>query len=393
MTPSERYQADLKQPGFAYDPVQAATIKYLQQSYLSLVSPKPLLPLFRKTEEHKSSLYLWGGVGRGKTYLMDCYYEELPTGRKHRTHFYRFMKMIHQGLAEAQGKKYPLRSVANDIASRIDVLCLDEFFVTDIGDAMILAGLLDQLFKKNVALMTTSNVEPGDLYRDGLQRSRFLPAIDMIYQHMEIVCMDGANDHRLRPLTKTQLYHCPDDQAAEQAMENSFLAAAAPQPVKSGVKLEVEHRQISARYLSEDIVWFDFENLCSGPRSPNDYVELANRFHTVYISHIPQMGGNIQVQQAARGAEDTVDINHTIAERPLMRAVNDDEARRFISLVDEFYDRNIILVISSPAPITELYQGGHVAFEFERTVSRLLEMQSLAYVDREHRQPSELPPA
>lgn len=240
--------------------------------------------------------------------------------------------------------------------------------------------------------MTTSNVEPRDLYRDGLQRSRFLPAIDMIYQHMEIVCMDGANDHRLRELTKTELYHCPDDKTAEQAMAISFREAA-PQPVKSGAELEVEHRQIPVRFLAEGIAWFDFENLCSGPRSPNDYVELANRFHTIYLSHVPQMGGSFQVQRAARGAEDTVDINHTIAEHTPTQSVNDDEARRFISLVDEFYDRNVILNISSCAPIAELYQGGHVAFEFERTVSRLLEMQSLAYVDRAHRQHAELPPA
>jgi len=300
-------------------------------------------------------LYFWGGVGRGKTYLVDTFFDSLPFEEKMRVHFHRFMQRVHDDLRKYDGEKNPLTLVAANLASEIRVLCLDEFFVKDITDAMILAGLLGELFNNGVALVTTSNIVPDGLYENGLQRARFLPAIDLLKQYTEVVNVDSGVDYRLRALEQAEIFHYPLDSAANESLTKSFKSIALGEG-KADVAIEINHRQMKTLRIHEDVVWFDFDELCDGPRSQNDYIELAKEFHTVFLSDVPQM------------KRDT-----------------DDQARRFINLVDEFYDRNVKLIISAEAGIPDLYLGGNLSFEFDRTVSRLLEMQSHEYLAREHR--------
>lgn len=300
-------------------------------------------------------LYLWGGVGRGKTYLMDAFYESLPFERKMRVHFHRFMRHVHAELKALGGTKNPLHSVAERLAVRTRVICFDEFFVADIADAMILGGLFECLFARQVTLVATSNIAPDDLYKDGLQRQRFLPAIDLINQHTRVVHLDGDRDYRLRLLQQAELYHFPLDASADTVLAANF-ASLAPEPGIEGQMIEVVGRAIPSRCCADDVVWFEFDALCDGPRSQNDYIELAMVYHAVLISNVP-----------------------------LLTARKEDQARRFISLVDEFYDRNVKLVISAAADIEALYQGRRLQFEFARTVSRLREMQSHDYLARQHR--------
>lgn len=301
-------------------------------------------------------LYMWGGVGRGKTFLMDLFVEALPEGQALRMHFHRFMREVHRGLNENSGAANPLHLVADDFAKRGSVLCFDEFFVSDIGDAMILAELLAALFERGVALVATSNVEPVNLYENGLQRRRFLPAIDLLHQHVDILNVDGGIDHRLRVLEQAEIYHVPLDEAAEASLAKSFSQIAATEQIETAHVLRIEGRDMQARSCAEGVVWFDFAALCDGPRSQNDYIELARLFHTVLVSDVPRFTEKIE-----------------------------DQARRFISLVDEFYDRGVKLILSAQEPVESLYQGQRLVFEFERTQSRLLEMRSHEYLAREHR--------
>lgn len=365
--PVERYLRDINENGFQYDPAQEQAVQHLQRLYdeivarhvaesesklqelLAWIKPKKYTPL--------KGLYFWGGVGRGKTYLMDVFYESLPIREKQRTHFHRFMRRVHQELKLLKDQKNTLEIVAGKLAKEAKVLCFDEFFVSDITDAMILANLLQALFDRGVTLVATSNIVPDGLYKDGLQRARFLPAIALLNQHTEVLNVDGGIDYRLRTLEQADLFYSPNDKQAENALESLFSRLIVdPKAVRENLDVEIEGRNIHARRIAEDVAWFDFKALCDGPRSQNDYIELAREFNTVIVSDVPSLG-----------------------ER------NDDQAKRFIYLVDEFYDRNVKLVVSAEKPIVSLYGQGKASFEFQRTESRLLEMQSQEYLARAHK--------
>ena len=300
-------------------------------------------------------LYLWGGVGCGKTMLMDLFYECLPVNDRLRMHFHRFMQRVHRELNELSGTTNPLQTVADGIADQTSTLCFDEFFVADIGDAMILGELFGRLFERGVTLIATSNVEPDRLYENGLQRRRFLPAIEAVKAHTRVHQVDCRVDYRLRVLERAEIYHVPLDAAAERSLSSSFTALA-PETPMDDVALEIENRIIRARKVAEDVAWFEFAELCEGPRSQNDYIELSRIFHAVLISNVRRFTPR-----------------------------DEDAARRFISLVDEFYDHNVKLILSADAPVEGLYAGERLRFEFERTKSRLLEMQSHEYLARSHR--------
>ncbi|MBX3705122.1 MAG: AFG1 family ATPase [Pseudomonadales bacterium] len=363
MSPAEKYRTLLAGPGFAEDPAQAEVVALLEDLYRRLEARAAARPgllgrlLGRRQPETEpvTGLYLWGGVGRGKTLLMDLFYECLPADDRQRMHFHRFMQRVHQSLKDHAGKPNPLQIVAAELAAQSSVLCFDEFFVSDIGDAMILAELLQGLFARGVTLVATSNVEPDRLYENGLQRRRFLPAIDLLKRHTRVHNVDGQVDYRLRVLERAEIYHCPLDREADLSLARSF-AALAPEAPAENVVLTIEGRPIRARRVAEDVAWFEFRELCEGPRSQNDYIELSRIFHAVVLSNVPRF---------------------TVR--------SEDAARRFISLVDEFYDRAVKLIMSAEAPVTELYGGERLRFEFERTESRLLEMQSHEYLARSHR--------
>lgn len=369
MTPLEHYQQDLQREGFNYDAAQEMAVKELDDLYHRLLQPKaqPVKVSGLKKKlgrwlnkqdaivEPEIGLYFWGGVGRGKTYLMDVFYECLPFEQKQRVHFHRFMQQVHRQLRDLPEQPNPLIAVADQIAAKTRVICFDEFFVSDITDAMILGGLFELLFARGISLVATSNIVPERLYENGLQRERFLPAIAMLQKYTKVVNVDSGIDYRLRALEQAELYHCPLDAEADVSLQASFESLA-PEPGIADEKIEIEGRWLQTRFSADDVVWFDFVELCDGPRSQNDYIELARIYHAVVLSNIPQMG-----------------------------AKNDDQARRFINLVDEFYDRNVKLVVSAAVPLTQLYAGGRLEFEFERTQSRLLEMQSHDYLATEHR--------
>lgn len=361
LTPIERYQNDLKREGFVQDMAQAEAVGQLQRVYDDLLERQKLRNKrsnFLRRMSYRSDaavlgLYMWGGVGRGKTYLMDVFYDCLPFDNKLRTHFHRFMRDVHQQLTELSGEKNPLKLVAANIAKKAQVICFDEFFVSDISDAIILAGLFEELFRRGIVLVATSNIAPDGLYKDGLQRVRFLPAIEMLKQSAVIMNVDGGTDYRLRTLEQASLFYFPLDSGAEAALSQSFRSLV-PDEIRYDIDIDVEARKIRAKALGDDVVWFDFVSVCDGPRSQHDYIELAREFHAVLISNVPQF------------------VN------------KDDQARRFINLVDEFYDRRVKLIISAAAAIHELYLEGRLGFEFERTKSRLLEMQSKHYLASAH---------
>jgi cell division protein ZapE len=300
-------------------------------------------------------LYIWGGVGRGKTCLMDLFYDSLNFKERERSHFYRFMRDIHAQLHALKDVEDPLEQVALDISQRIRVLCFDELFVSDIGDAMILGTLFDALFRRGVTLVATSNVPPDELYEGGLQRQRFLPAIDLLKRHLDVLHLDGGVDYRLRHLQQSGTYLDAAASGTTPRMKQLFLdlnghAGSGPRAV------QVEGRSIDAVDTSPDTIWFDFAALCEGPRSQNDYIDLAHDYHTVFVSGVP-----------------------------VFDTTREDAARRFIMLVDEFYDRGVKLVLSAAAPPSELYRGERLRFEFERAASRLIEMQSGDYLAQQHR--------
>lgn len=359
--PLAHYEAAIAARDIVPDDSQSRAVAALQRLFDEMdpgvrAAPGLLTKWFRpRTPPVIKGLYLWGGVGRGKTYLMDVFFDSLPFSEKKRLHFHRFMRLVHREMRGLQGEKDPLRRVAEKFAAESRIICFDEFFVSDITDAMILANLLETLFARGVVLVATSNAAPDDLYRDGLQRSKFLPAIALIKQHTQVMNVDGSNDYRLRALKQAEIYHAPLDQQAEANMERSFLAIA-PDAGKQNVALDIEDRPIAARRCADGVVWFRFEEICDGPRSQNDYIELAHQFQTVLISGVPRFD-----------------------ER------RENLARRFISLVDEFYDRNVKLILSAEVPLRELYAGTLLGFEFQRTESRLLEMQSEEYLSREHK--------
>jgi cell division protein ZapE len=301
-------------------------------------------------------VYIWGAVGRGKSCLMDLFFANLPIDSGQRTHFHRFMRDVHTALHSVAGRQRPLESVAARLARRTRVICLDELFVTDIADAMLLHGLFAGLFRRGVCFVITSNLPPAQLYRGGLQRERFLPAIALLEQQLDVVHLDGGADYRLRQLEQAPIYldaAAPDSLAR---LEQMFAALSGAAPDSTGsASLQIEGRGIAARRSAHGIAWFDFAALCEGPRSANDYVELARLLHTVIVSDVP-----------------------------VFDELRDDAARRFIALVDELYDRNVKLILAATAPPAGLYRGERLRFEFQRTASRLIEMQSREYLAREH---------
>lgn len=294
-------------------------------------------------------LYLWGGVGRGKTYLMDWFAEGLPLPDKRRIHFHHFMRDVHGVMSTLPKQPDPLEIVADRLRAEVRVLCLDEFLVTDITDAMILHGLLRALFARGMTLVTTANTQPDDLYRNGLQRQLFLPAIALLKAHTQVFELDGGVDYRLRTLTQAGVFFLEDDAGAID-LAAYFEQLTGGHEVASS-EIQINGRAIAVRRLGMDVVWFDFAALCGTARSASDYIEIAQEFHTVLLSGVPRLGPQ---QDAA--------------------------ARRFLHLVDEFYDQRIKLVLSAAAPIEQLYGGGLIDFAHERLVSRLIEMQSTAYL-------------
>jgi len=363
MTPLERYQADLKRPEFFHDAAQETAVRHLQRLYDDLVQASQNKPgmfskLFGKKDHTPvKGLYFWGGVGRGKTYLVDTFFEALPFKEKVRTHFHRFMKRVHEEMKTLPGEKNPLTIIAKRFSEEARVICFDEFFVSDITDAMILGTLMEELFKNGVTLVATSNIVPDGLYKDGLQRARFLPAIALIKQNTDIVNVDSGVDYRLRHLEQAELFHFPLNEVAQESLRKSFRALT-PECTQAGEndKLIIENREIIALRTCDDVAWFDFRELCDGPRSQNDYIELGKIFHAVILSGVEQMS-----------------------------VTTDDIARRFINMVDEFYDRNVKLIISAEVELKDLYTGGRLNFEFQRTLSRLLEMQSHEFLSRAHK--------
>ncbi|MDY6982895.1 MAG: cell division protein ZapE, partial [Pseudomonadota bacterium] len=329
-SPQQSYRQDLEQGLIVHDAAQEAAVAELQRVHDDLLRKWSERSRWRRLKEALrvskpvvvQGLYLWGGVGRGKTWLMDLFFQSLPNERKLRMHFHRFMLMVNKRLNAEKGRSDPLIHVANGIAADVDVICFDEFFVSDIGDAMILANLLEALFEAGVALIATSNIEPEGLYEDGLQRRKFLPAIELIRRHCRVMNVDGGIDYRLRSLNKAPVFHFPLGDASERALSDLFAELTRGLHVEQAKELEIEERRFVARAWSEGLVWFDFEVLCGGPRSAADYIELSRQYHTVLVSGVP-----------------------------IFREHNDDKARRFIALVDEFYDHGVKLVLSAAADL------------------------------------------
>jgi cell division protein ZapE len=313
----------------------------------------PWLPASARAPQR--GLYFWGGVGRGKTMLMDWFYESLRSSRRERSHFYRFMRQVHAELRTVARRTRPLETVAERLARTTRVICLDEFFVADIADAMILAGLFEGLFRRGVTLVATSNTPPQDLYKDGLQRERFLPAIELLQNHMDVVHLDGGIDYRLRQLEQAPTYLDSTHEHTAAQMKQRF-AAFAGGSVTGPTVLSIEDRDIGALATGPGMAWFEFSELCEGPRSQNDYIELARSYHTIFISGIPEFTW-----------------------------ANEDAARRFVMLIDEFYDRGVKIVVSAAAAPAALYHGERLQFEFQRAASRLIEMQTQHYLARQHR--------
>ncbi|GAB5992612.1 cell division protein ZapE [Aeromonas enteropelogenes] len=362
MTPQQKYQQDLLRPGFQADPAQRMAISRLERLYQDLQRrPTPTRSggLFGwlqkpKPPEPIQGIYMWGGVGRGKTWLMDTFFESLPGERKLRCHFHRFMHRIHDELNALNGQTDPLKHIASKLASETDIICFDEFFVSDITDAMLLGTLFQELFGHGVVLVATSNIPPQELYRNGLQRARFLPAIALIERHCEILNVDGGIDYRLRTLEQAEIYHCPLDLQAKSNLERYFQQLTGGHEARVE-DLEINHRQLVSLGRGEGVLYIEFEQLCCTPRSQNDYIELARLFHTVLLANVQPMG-----------------------------AGTDDAARRFIAMVDEFYERHVKLIISAAVPMADLYGEGLLNFEFQRCLSRLQEMQSHEYLARVH---------
>ncbi|PCJ47843.1 MAG: cell division protein ZapE [Gammaproteobacteria bacterium] len=359
LSPRARYEKDIKENDFSSDAAQLLALEKLDVLFYQLIkSQQKKSQLFKwflkKSSNPVKGLYMWGGVGRGKTYLMDSFFEALPIKKKKRLHFHRFMYWVHSELTTLSGKSNPLTIIAEDLAKETSVLCFDEFFVSDISDAMILDGLLQEMFKRGISLVATSNIEPDKLYWNGLQRERFLGAIELIKQHTEILNVDGGIDYRLRTLEQAEIYHSPLDQAAIDNLNFSFTHLAVNE-VKKNTQLVINGREIQVKAIADGIVWIAYNIACTSPRSARDYIEFSKLYNTVLLSDMPQL---------------TDEVN--------------DQVRRFISLVDEFYERGVKLIISAAVPMTELYIGSQLAREFKRTLSRLEEMQSHSYLARPH---------
>ena len=354
------YRESLEQQGHARDSAQELVVNQLADLQTSLLHVKrPLQILWRALRmaskyDYIPGLYLWGDVGRGKTFLMDLFFETLPLEKKTRIHFHRMMADVHGRLKALGDIEDPLDKVAADIARQTQVLCFDEFFVSDIADAMILGRLLNGLFQRGVTLVATSNSPPSGLYPNGLQRERFAPAIDMLEAHTRVLHLDGDTDYRLRLLQQAGTYLTPVTADALAKLSHYFLEIASGDVIE-GRSLDVLGREIPTERCAKSVVWFDFHDICDGPRSQQDYIEISRCYPTVIVSGIP-----------------------------VLSAEKENQARRFVALVDEFYDRKVKLVLSADAEIESLYAGQKLTFEFQRTTSRLIEMQSTAYLHAPH---------
>ena len=371
VSPSHAYQAALDSGQLQPDPLQLKVVAQLQDLYdrlllaeanpqkkdsrggfFSALFGKPLTPV---SQSPVTGLYLWGGVGRGKTLLCDMFYAGLPITKKKRVHFHRFMQSVHDQLSKIKHEESPLDIVAESIAENCIVLVLDEMHVNDITDAMLMGGLLQALFRRNVTLVTTSNIEPDGLYKDGLQRARFLPAIEAIKNHVDVMFLGGDIDYRMRLLQNAEVYRAPLNDTSDATLEAQFKAMVAAGEIEQNGLIEINGRDIQTKLLADGIAWFDFNALCDTTRSTDDYIELARAHHTVLLGNVPVM-------------DDT----------------SNDSTRRFINMIDEFYDRGVKLVITAEARPELLYVGSRLEFEFDRTVSRLSEMQSSGYLSSPH---------
>ena len=354
----EAYEAELKARGYSSDPAQLRAVDALDRCAREWVDYKEQRSnVIKKLIHHPDipkGVYLYGGVGRGKSFLMDCFYTAVPIVRKTRLHFHEFMREVHRQLAELQGTVNPLDALGELMSRRHRLICFDEFHVADITDALILHRLLDALFANGVGFVTTSNFRPDDLYPDGLHRDRILPAIALLNDKLEVVNVDNGVDYRARSMETMKLYHTPLGAQADAEMDEAFTRLAASKD--EDTVLHIEHREIRARRRAGGVVWFDFKALCGGPRSQNDYLEIATQFHTVLLSDVPQMP-------------------------PRMAS----EARRFTWLVDVLYDRRVKLIMSAAVAPDALYTEGPLSHEFPRTVSRLMEMQSVQFLALQHR--------
>ncbi|MFQ3190932.1 MAG: cell division protein ZapE [Paraglaciecola sp.] len=392
-SPLEVYQSQLGGK-LVEDPSQLAAINALDVLFGHLTRSKTLSCSTIK------GLYLWGDVGRGKTYLMDMFYDCLPDKGKLRLHFHRFMARIHQSLNDYSGEQNPIELIAHDLSKTCRVLCFDEFFVSDIADAMILAGLFECLFKQDVVLVTTSNTPIERLYENGLARHKFLPCISLLQQHTEMLHLNGKLDHRLHFINEEINTH------VNRVSPSSSPSSSPASSFNIGIKGEIDfdaifrelthtifhqtiktsslticHRDIPVKRATPNgvinsVAWFDFSALCDSHRSQLDYIEIANRFNTVMLSDVPYLGGEIRGWIKARGTEDGIGDNQAMitGERVVNYASTDNSVRRFISLIDELYDQNVILFLSSDVPLSGLYKEGALTFEFRRTYSRLMEM-------------------
>lgn len=352
------YQHALQERGFQSDPAQFRAVERLQQTYDEWVSYKShRSSTFRRLinrPEVPRGLYLWGGVGRGKSFLMDSFYSVVPLHRKTRVHFHEFMRSVHRQLDDCKGIANPLDEVGRRIAKKYRLICFDEFHVSDIADAMVLYNLLRVLFEHGVSFVMTSNYAPDTLYPDGLHRDRMLPAIALLKDKLTVMNVDAGIDYRKRSLEQVDAYHSPLGATADQALRDAFARIA--ETADEDPRVDIEAREIRSLRRAGGVIWFDFATLCGGPRSQNDYLEIASRFHTVILSGIPQMSAGMA-----------------------------SEARRFTWLIDVFYDHKVKLLMSAEVPPEDLYTQGQLANEFHRTVSRIIEMQSSEYMLSERR--------
>jgi cell division protein ZapE len=359
------YDRELLAHGYQSDAAQLAAIarlEHLRQRLLTSGTARPatgaLGKLLKRTPAKRDpqGIYLWGGVGRGKTWLMDLFFDSLPFKQRRRLHFHHFMRDVHGELRRLNRRRDPLTALAQQLTKELRVLCLDELFVSDIADAMIVGGLLEALLDAGVTLVITSNAQPRQLYRDGLQRARFLPAIALLESRLEVHRLDAGVDYRLRQLRQAPIYLSSADAASAREQMGALFQRLAGEHGEHDAKLRVGGRPIAAWRRSSDVVWFSFASLCEGPRSQNDYAEIADEFHTVFLA-------DVQV----------------------FTELQDDAARRFIALVDEFYDRGVKLVLAAAAAPDQLYRGERLRLDFQRAASRLVEMQSEQYLARAHR--------
>jgi len=359
------FHATLKANGYQADTAQLCAAEALDEVYQQLCASQPAtgikerlrrwLPASWSDQRPPTGLYLWGYVGRGKTFTMDVFFTALPFDDKLRFHFHRLMYRVHNQLKELGGQTDPLEIIADDLARQARVICFDEFFVSEIGDAMILGKLLKGLFRRGVCLVATSNTPPAELYKGGLQRQQFMPAIELLEHHTRVLFVDGQQDYRLRVLEQAELWHAPLDTLAEENLQRYF-SAIAPEEGSCDQTIEILGRDIPTRRRADGVVWFSFAALCDGPRSQDDYIEVAKAFQTVLLSEVP-----------------------------LLDRETENQARRFVALVDEFYERRVKLIVSAEHPIADIYQGHRLSHEFQRTISRLTEMQSHDYLAAAHK--------